>query len=79
MGRKVYVDVTVEFTKDGKMEPKSIRWQDGAVYEVQRVIDVRRAVSLRAGGGGIRYTCRIDGRAASLYFEENNKWFVEAR
>ena len=50
MDNKVYVDVTAEFSKDGNLVPKSFRWEDGQVYEIERVKDVRRAASLKAGG-----------------------------
>ena len=30
---KVYVDVTAEFTKDGRLLPKSFIWKDGHIYE----------------------------------------------
>lgn len=76
---KIYVDVTAEFTKDGRLLPKSFVWKDGHVYEVQRVTDVRRAASLRAGGVGMRYTCIVDGRESHLYYEDNNMWFVEGK
>ena len=45
---KVYVNVTAEFTKDGRLLPKSFVWKDDHVYEIQRVTDIRRAASLRA-------------------------------
>ena len=47
---KVYVNVMAEFTKDGRLLPRSFIWKDGQVYEIQRVTDVRRAASLKAGG-----------------------------
>ena len=76
---KVYVSVTAVFTKDGKLVPKSCVWKNGHVYEIQKVTDVRRAASLRAGGAGLRYTCIVDGRESHLFYEENNLWFVEER
>ena len=60
---KVYVNVMAEFTNDGRLLPRSFIWKDGHVYEIQKVTDVRRAASLKAGGAGIRYTCR--GRCPS--------------
>ena len=74
---KVYVDVIAEFTKDGILRPKSFTWLDGTVYEIQRVKDIRRAASLRAGGAGIRYTCMVNGKDCHLYYEDNNMWFME--
>ena len=32
---KIYVNVTAEFTKDGRLLPKSFVWKDGHVYEIQ--------------------------------------------
>lgn len=77
MDNKVYVDVTAEFSKDGDLVPKSFRWEDGQVYEIERVKDVRRAASLKAGGVGMRYTCVIDGQEKHLFYEDNNMWFME--
>ena len=37
---KVYVNVMAEFTKDGRLLPRSFIWKDGQVYEIQRVTDV---------------------------------------
>ena len=74
---KVYVDVTAEFSKEGVLTPKSFRWTDGSVYEIQRVKDIRRAASLKAGGVGMRSTCIVNGRESYLYYEDNNMWFME--
>ena len=79
MGNKVYVDVTAEFSKEGSLVPKSFRWEDGEVYEIERVKDVRRAASLKAGGVGMRYTCIIGGQEKHLFYEDNNMWFMEER
>ena len=76
---KVYVDVNATFSKDGRLIPKSFIWTDGHVYEIQRVKNVCRAASLKAGGVGMRYTCVIDGRESHLYYEDNNMWFLEGK
>ena len=75
---KVYVDVNATFSRDGVITPRRIRWTDGRVYHVERIVDVRRAASLRAGGFGLRYECRIDGQTTYLYYERD-RWFVERR
>ena len=74
---KVYVDVTAEFTKDGRLVPKSFEWENGHIYEIMKVKDARRAASLKAGGVGTRYTCVVDGKEVYLYYEDNNMWFME--
>ena len=76
---KVYVEVTAKFSKDGRLLPLSVRWQDGHVYEIQRITDICRAASLKAGGAGIRYTCVIDGKQSHLFYEDNNLWFVAGK
>ena len=67
---KVYVDVTAEFSKEGVLTPKSFIWKDGSVYEIQRVKDMRRAASMKAGGVGMRYTCVIEGQDKYLFYED---------
>ena len=62
MSCKKYVEVTAKFDVDGTVFPLEIQWEDGAKFEIDRILDVRRAASLKAGGTGIRYTCRIRGR-----------------
>lgn len=78
MARKVYVSVTVKYDEAGNARPLCIEWADGRVFEVDRLLDVRRAASLKVGGQGIRYTCRICGRETYL-FEDENRWYVEAK
>ena len=75
---KAYVDVTATFYADGRLEPRSITWEDGHVYQIDAVIDVRPAVSLKAGGCGIRYTCRICGQLVYLFLDEN-RWFMDRK
>ena len=78
MSCKKYVEVTAKFDVDGTVFPLEIQWEDGAKFEIDRILDVRQAASLKAGGTGIRYTCRIRGREKYLWLEET-RWFIEAK
>lgn len=78
MARKVYVAVTARFDLDGAVTPLSIEWEDGRVFEVDKILDSRRAASLKAGGIGMRYLCRIQNKETYLFFEEP-RWFVEGK
>ena len=78
MARRVYVRVVVEYDEAGGVRPLSIAWEDGRRFDVDRLLDVRRAVSTKVGGQGIRYTCRIRGHEIYL-FEDDGRWFVEAK
>ncbi len=75
---KVYVEVKAKYYHDGRIEPLSVVWEDGHEYEIDRVLGVCRAASLKAGGVGIRYTVMI-GRTETYLFLEENRWFVERR
>ena len=74
--RKKYVEVTARFDTEGRIIPLKILWEDGSSFFVDKVLDVRPAASLKAGGAGIRYTCRINRLEKYLFLEEN-RWFVE--
>ena len=84
---KVYVPVSAAFDADGRIIPTSLTWEDGTVYPVDRVLDIRQAPALKAGGQGDRYTVVINGRQSYLFFERNasiagnnlGRWFVERR
>ncbi|MHC1693758.1 MAG: hypothetical protein AB9835_00475 [Eubacteriales bacterium] len=76
MSDKLYVDVAAVFSKTGELRPMWIIWKDGQKYTVDRISDIRPAASLKAGGFGIRYVCRIAGKDTHLYYEQD-KWFVD--
>ena len=75
---KVFVGVTAKFEPDGKIIPLSVLWEDGRTFEIDKILDVRRAASLKAGGAGIRYTVRI-GRRETFLFLEEGRWFAQRR
>lgn len=78
MARKVYVTVNVDVDLEGKMTPRLITWEDGRQFEIDRILDVRQAASLPAGGNGMRYTCMILGKEKYLFYE-NPRWFMEGK
>ena len=84
---KVYVAVKADFNENGIMLPREITWEDGRKYEIDRVLDIRQAAAMKAGGQGDRYTVRIGGQQSYLFFERSTnqtgntigKWFVERK
>lgn len=80
--RRVYVGLRVSFDADGTMTPVHIKWEDGRVFKIDRVLDVRRAAS-GAGSMGLRYTVRVMGQVRRLFFEDaysdtgRARWFIE--
>ncbi|NLM62539.1 MAG: hypothetical protein GX193_10750 [Clostridiales bacterium] len=75
---KVYVDVIARFSADGELFPLEIIWEDGRRYAIDRITEIRRASSMKAGGTGIRYGCIINNHRTYVFFEED-RWFVERR
>ena len=76
MVRKVFVEVNVKFDSEGSMIPLSITWEDGRLFEIDKVTDIRKAASLKAGGIGVRYTIMTNRKQTYLWYEEP-RWFVE--
>ena len=84
---KVYVDVRVDHNKEGVMLPREITWEDGTKYEIDRVVDIRQAAAMKAGGQGDRYTVSVAGHLTYLFFERSaeitgntlGRWFVERK
>lgn len=76
--KKQFVEVIVRFTYEGRKIPQMIIWEDGRKFEIDKILDMRPAPSLKVGGQGLRYTCRISGYETYLWLE-GEKWFVEAK
>jgi len=84
---KVYVAVNVDFTEEGLMLPRSLVWEDGCAYEIDKVKDIRPSYAAKAGGQGDRYTIMVKGRESYIFFEHNpeygqkdvGRWFLERR
>lgn len=64
--RKVYVEVDVTHKTDGTARPRKIKFEDGEVYEIDRVRHCCRAASTKVGGTGLRYTVMICGTETLL-------------
>lgn len=83
---KSYVRVIALHELDGRTVPIKFQLEDGGTVLVDKVLDARQAASTKAGGQGMRYTCRIacetgDGgvRSREIYlFCDRDRWFVEA-
>lgn len=87
MNTKVYVPVIVAYDTNGRMQLFRIRWENGEVYNIDRILDARPAPALKAGGPGDRYTAQIEGKQSYLFYERytnpsgevKGRWFVARR
>ena len=73
---KVFVEITTRHDINGNIRPLTIKWEDDRVFEVDRLLDVRQAPSIKGGGLGTRYTCRIRNKEVFL-FDNEGRWFIE--
>ena len=76
--QKTFVSTLVYHTHEGDLRPIKIFWRDGHSYVIDRILDVCPAASLKAGGCGTRFTCRIARQTTHLFYEEG-RWFVEEK
>lgn len=76
MSIKNFVDVVAKFNTSGMLMPISVIWKDGRTFEIDKVLEVTQRASMKSGGSGTRYLCKIFGKRKYLFFEDN-KWYVE--
>ena len=52
---------------------------DDMYASIDKVLDKRKAASLKVGGQGIRYTCRVSGKEIYMFLEDGSRWFIEGK
>lgn len=72
---KVFVAVDYSVAPDGIVLPQKIAWDDGRVWNVERVLHTCRSPDLSFEG--IRYTVLIGGLEKYLY-QYGRRWYVYA-
>ena len=72
--RKVPVGVLAQFDAEGRLLPLSITWENGRVYSIDRVLEVRVS---RANRSDRRYDLIILDRQARLY-RTGDSWYMDA-
>ncbi len=81
---RIYVRVNSDFDATGYMLPKSITWDDGRAFLIEKVQDYKAATSMN-GRNSDCYTVVIHGEEKHLYFERTDstyrsrvgRWYVE--
>ena len=76
---KTYVTVSAIFNLDGKLTPEYIRWRDGRIFRIEKIIGVENYTKDSIINMDVMYTCSILGKVCHLYFENWSKWFVEEK
>lgn len=70
------ISVTAKMTSDKKVVPLQIVWEDGRIFDIDKVLDVRPAASTKGGGMGLRYKVKI-GQNERYLFLDGYVWFIE--
>ena len=81
---RVYVRVNSDFDATGYMLPRSIIWDDGREFRIEKVQDYKAATPLN-GRNSDCYTVLIHGEEKHLFFERVDstyrsrvgRWYVE--
>ena len=82
---RVYVKVNSDFDSTGYMQPRSITWSDGRVFQIEAVKDFRPAGTHHDSPTCDCYTVVVKGETKYLYFQKANnqqvsrvgRWYVE--
>lgn len=77
---KEYVTVFARHELGGRIRPIAYQQDGGIPVKVDAIADERQAASLKSGGQGMRYTCRvtIEGVQSEVYlFHDEADWFME--
>lgn len=72
--RKVAVGVLAQFGADGSTHPISVTWEDGRIYPIESVLEMKNA---RTQPGRFRYTIRVHGQSTYLY-RTGDRWHMES-
>lgn len=74
--KKVYVEVTVDWLKDGSMRPLSFTLDDDQEFKIDKILAGRKGNSLKIYAPGMRYYCQTGRRRYYLYYD-GELWYVE--
>ena len=78
---KDYVTVVARHELGGRIRPVAYQLPGGSPVKIDCITDERQAASLKSGGQGTRYTCKvtIDEVQSDVYlFHDEELWFMEA-
>ena len=71
-----FVDVIALMPTTGKVIPRSIIWETGQIFEIDKILEIKRQASTKGGGAGIKFTCQIKGQRKSIFLK-GYTWFIE--
>ena len=70
------ISVIARMDEFGVVTPLFVLWQDNKIYEIDKVLEIKKQASTKGGGMGLRYLCRIKNQERFLWLD-GYIWFVE--
>jgi hypothetical protein len=76
MERK-YVTVIAEVKPDGDLYPKTLRFEDGSEFKIDRRLQTPRRDPAKDGTSDWRFYCLIEGREVALFYNaDTHRWWI---
>jgi len=72
---KNFVEVIARFDEAGQIIPLYIVFNNHN-YKIDKIKEIIPAASMKSGGIGLRYTCKINGQIRYLFLEDTH-WFID--
>lgn len=60
--QRIPVEVTLKTNMDGKMTPLFIKWRNGCIYEIEKILDIKPR-----GMNRIEYKVMINGKNCKIF------------
>ena len=70
------ITVIAKMKENNLVVPIQIVWDDGRVFEIDKILDIRKAASTKGGGKGIRYLVEIKNQERYIWLDDYY-WFIE--
>lgn len=70
------ITVIAKMDNLAKVTPLQIIWEDGRIFEIDKILDIRKKASTKGGGKGLRYTILIKNQEKYIWLDDYY-WFIE--
>ena len=70
------ITVIAKMDNNANVIPLKIIWEDGRIFEIDKILDIRKKASTKGGGKGLRYTIIIKNQEKYIWLDDYY-WFIE--
>ena len=71
-----YLEIIALMKPESPPIPQKLIWDTGQIFDIDKVIDIKKRASTKGGGAGIRYLVKINNHERYLFLKDYN-WFIE--